>query len=423
MGFMDILGLGRKRDAAPSASSNPYESSGQWKGLVLPGGTSRAGIRVDETSTLSIPATMAALRVLCGVFAATPMHYYERRPEGRRRADDGRERALWKLMYQQPNRHQSAFQFREVMLADLLLAGNFYAYVSRDPAGRPRALTRLRPQHVAIAEFFSRSDGRELFYDATLPDGIRERFSSRDIWHIAGFTRDGLAGIVPINFARDALGGAIATADHAARFWNSGQRPQTVLTAEGKIDADTKQRIREDWMARFSGPNADSVAVLDQSLKPEFLSNTNQESQYLETRGFQVVDLCRVWGVPPHLIFHLDRATFSNIEHQSLEFITFHMGPHYERVQQSATIQFAQPNFYFEHMTDALVKGDLKSRMEAYWLQRQMGIVNADDLRRRENEPAIGGDAGQEYWRPGNMGVAGEPVQPPAPRPTPDPSV
>ncbi|MDO6353457.1 phage portal protein, partial [Synechococcus sp. YX-04-1] len=144
--------------------------------------------------------------------------------------------------------------------------------------------------------------------------------------------------------------------------------------------------------------------------KASFLSPNMKDSQFLETRQFQVVDLARIWGVPPHLIFDLGKATFSNIEQQSLEFVIYHMGPHYERVGQALTKLFGRENHYFEHLTDALVKGDLKSRMEAYWLQRQMGMANANELRAKENQPNVAGDAGTEYWRPSNMAPAGRPA-------------
>lgn len=396
------------------ASDGEVSSESQWKGLVLPAGTSRAGVRVDEQTALSVPATLQALRILCGVFAMTPLHYFERTVGGRRRADTT---ALWQLMHDRPNQHQTAYEFRELMLGDILLSGNFYAYVSRNRRGEPVALTRLKPGRVVIAEYFDQSEGTTLFFDATLPDGTSARFSARDIWHVPGMSRNGLNGLSPLAYARDALGGAIATADHATKFWGNGGRPSTLLKTPNKVAPETKARIKKDWQDIYGGPRGDDVAVLDQDLEPHFLSHDNQASQYLETRGFQVIDLARVWGVPPHLIFDLSHATFSNIEHQSLEFITFHLGPHYERIAQRATMQFASAGFYFEHMTDALVRGDLKTRMEAYWLQRQMGMVNANELRRADNLPDIGAK-GEEYWRPGNMTVAGAP---PAPPPQPQP--
>lgn len=403
-------------DAPPPAlhASGPgVQSETQWHGFRLGvGGPSLAGVRVDESTALSLPATLQALRVLSGVAAMTPMPLFRTTDQGRERA---RDEDLYKLLHDRPNGYQTSFEFREIMLTDILLAGNFFAYVSRDFAGRPVALTRLKPSTVHVAEFFDRSEGYTFFYDATLPDSTRERFPARDIWHVRNFSRDGIVGLNPLAFARDALGGAIQTSRHAAKYWGHGGRPPIALKAKGRIDKDDKERIRSDWKSIYGGGDGESVAVLDQELDVSFLTEDNVKSQFLETRQFQVVDLARLWGVPPHLIFDLSRSTNNNIEHQSLEFVIYHLGPHYERIAQSATRQFAPEGYYFEHVTEALVKGDLKSRMEAYWQQRQMGMANANELRRRENVPDIPGAAGEEYWRPGNMTLAGTPVEPQRP--------
>lgn len=394
-----------------ASQSASVMSDSQWKGLNV-GGVSRAGVRVDEKTTLSIPATLQALRILSGVFAMTPLHLYRKAPDGREHLSDAPAELL---LSNQANSHQSAFEFFELAMGDLLLTGNFYAYVSRDLRGNPVALTRLKPHSVQVAEFFDRAEGQILFYDATLPDRSHERFPARDIWHVKGFSRDGISGLNPIHFARDALGGAIATADHATRFWNRGGRPSTVLQSEKRIEQADKARVREDWKALYSGLDGEAVAVLDQDLKAQFLSHDMRASQFIETRQFQVVDLARIWGVPPHLIFDLSRSTNNNIEQQSLEFVIYHLGPHYRRFATAATRQFCEAGTYFEHLTDALVRADMKSRMEALWLQRQMGTLNANEIRRMENEKDIPGGAGTEYWRPGNMAIAGQPAPAAAP--------
>lgn len=414
MGLFDIFSPAIRRDRTAVRVEPPLyqavesvQSESQWRGLTS-GGISKAGVKVTEGAALSVPATLQAIRILSGVFAMTPNHMYKTTASGRERATDRPEELL---LSRQPNSHQSAFEFFELLMQDLLLTGNFFAYVSRDFRGGPKALTRLKPGSVIVAEYFDRSEGQILFYDATLPDGSNERFASRDIWHVKGMSRDGLSGLNPIRFARDAIGGAIATGDHSARFWQRGGRPQTVLTTPSRVAAADKAKIRADWNALHSGPEGEMIAVLDQDLKADFLTHDLKSNQYLETRQFQVVDLARVWGVPPHLIFDLSKATFGNIEQQSLEFVIYHLGPHYARIAQAATRQFAPEGYYFEHLTDALVKGDLKSRMEAYWLQRQMGMANGNELRRRENQNDIPGEAGTEYWRPSNMAVAGQPVE------------
>lgn len=412
MGLLDFFGSGRnqadpiaKTEPPVTAAAESVSSESQWNGFSVAGSASRSGVRVNEQNALSIPATLQALRILTGVFAMTPLHHYQKTDEGRVDIGDVPEA---KLFSAGPNSHQTPFGFLELLLADTLLAGDFFAYVSRLRNGKVNALTRLKPGSTSIASHFDRQDGTTLFFDATLPDGSRERFPARDIFHVPGFSRNGINGLNPIQFAKDALGGSIATSDHANKFWSEGGRPSTVLSTEQKVGPADKARIKADWQRLYSGSRGDAVAVLDQDLTAAFLTHDMKSSQFLETRQFQVVDLARIWGVPPHLIFDLSKATFGNIEQQSLEFVIYHLGPHYARVAQAATKAFAQDGFYFEHVTDALVKGDLKSRMEAYWLQRQMGMVNGNELRAYENKRHIAGEAGKEYWRPANMMVAGE---------------
>ena len=414
---MDFLRPARAAVRAPSARLEPpvsasvdgVASESQWN-MAIGGTKSRAGVRVDEKATLSLPATMQALRILAGVFAMTPRHFYARKADGRDHLSD---HPLQRLIHDAPNSFQTAFEFFELSMQDMMLTGNFFAYVSRDMAGQPVALTRLRSL-VKVAEYFDRREGYTLFYDATLPDGTNGRFPAREILHVRGFSRDGLQGVSPMTYMRDAIGGAIATADHAARYFGEGAKPEIVLTSKQKISPEARRAIKSDWTSTYAGPTGDKVAVLDQELTPEFLSHDNQESQFVETREFQVVELARIWGVPPHLIFDLSKATFSNIEQQSLEFVIYHLGPHYERFAQALTRAFAPDGHYFEHLTDALVKGDLKTRMEAYWLQRQMGMVSANELRQRDNQNPIPGAAGSEYWRPANMALAGTPPAAPA---------
>jgi HK97 family phage portal protein len=419
MGILDIFRSAPARakiepqiGAPPGVqASGSLASESQWNGFVT-GRVSRAGVVVNERTTMSLPAVMQALRIICGVFAMTPLAYYRRTAEGRERASDD---PLWTLLHDRPNQTQSAFAFKELLLADVLLTGNFYAYVSRDSRMRPVALTRIKPGNVTVHDYFDRAGGLELFYDATLPDKSHERFSARDIWHIAGPTRDGEVGLSPLDYMRDALGGSIATSDYTSRYWANNARPPIQLQTDHKMAPEDKARLRADWKARFAGVDGDSIAVLDQGLKADFLTFDHQQSQLLETRQFQVLDVARAFGVPPHLLFDLSRATFSNIEHQSLEFITFHMGPHYERVAGAAARQFAAPDHYFEFLTDALVKGDIKTRWEAYRIQRETGVLSADEIRERENLNRIGGAAGDERWRPGNMTISGTPVAQPAP--------
>lgn len=410
-----LSGAGAAASGTPTASSQLTDLNSEtfW---ALSGTSGGGRVTVNERSALSLPAVLHALEILTGVFAMTPMIYYRREGDGKNRAEGSH---LFTMFHERPNDVQSSFLFKEVLLGDMLMAGGFATFVHRDGMFRPKSLSRLNPRQVNPASHWDRQDGLELFYDAQLPDGSSGRFTRTDIWHVPGFSRDGLLGVNRIKLLDDMLGSAIAAGEYARHFWENNAQPATLLHAKGKVKPEDKALIKRDWKAMFGGARkAGEVAVLDQEMDAKTLGANNRESQFVEVRAFNVVEVARAFGVPPHLLYELTRATFSNIEQQSLEFIMYSMMPHYERVASAATHYFAEPGHYFEFLPDALLKGDVKTRWEAYKAARDSGAMNADEIRKRENLQPIGGAAGQEYWRPANMAVSGQP-NPPAPAPAP----
>lgn len=401
-----ILASSETASSGPKASSELTDTTSEtfW---ALTGTSGGSRVSINESSALSLPAVLHALEILTGVFAMTPMLYYRREGDGKTRADSSH---LFTIFHDRPNDAQSIFLFKEVLLGDLLMAGGFATFVHRDGAFRPKALSRLNPRAVHPAQFWDRADGLELFYDTQLPDGTSGRFTRSDIWHVPGFSRDGLLGINRVKLLDDMLASAVAAGEYARHFWENNAQPATLLKSKGKINPEDKAKIRFDWKRMFGGSRkAGDVAVLDQEMDAATLGATNRDSQFVEVRAFNVVEVARAFGVPPHLLYELSRATFSNIEQQSLEFIMYSMMPHYERVASAATHYFAEPGHFFEFMPDALLKGDVKTRWEAYKAARESGVLNADEIRKKENMQPIGGRAGEERWRPANMAVSGEP--------------
>lgn len=375
--------------------------------LNLLGGKRSAPI--GEQSAMSTPAVMRALEVLTGLFAMAPLIYYRREGDGKIRVDDAPQAQMLRT---RTNDVQNAFLFKELLLGDLIMTGRFGGYIHRDRLYRPAKLTRINPHGIAPASSWDKADGLEVFYDTHLPDGSRERLTRNDLWYVPGFSRDGLIGIDRMKLLQDTFEAAAATSAFAARFWQNNAQPSTILTAKSKIEATEKQRIRADWKTRFSGPNnAGEVAVLDQEIEAKLLSHDNAKSQYVEVRGFYVVEIARAFGVPPHIVFELSRATFSNIEQQSLELILYSMLGHFERVAAAATHQFAEDGHFFEFLPDALLKGDIKSRYEAYGTAIDKGILNPNEVRRRENlNDREGGD---EYRVGSGSQVEGKDPTPP----------
>lgn len=407
-----LIGNDQGAGGSPVASTEltDPDSATFWS---LSGTSGGSRVSVNERTAMSLPAVLHAMEILTGVFAMTPMIYYRREADGKVRAENS---PLFALFHDRPNDAQPIFLFKEVILGDMLMAGSFANFVHRDGMFRPKALSRLDPRMVNPAKFWDRQDGLELFYDCQLPDGSSGRFSRTDIWHVPGFSRDGLLGVNRVRLLDDMLGSAVAAGEYARHFWENNAQPATLLKTKGKVAPEDKAKIKFDWKRMFGGARkAGEVAVLDQEMEAEVLGATNRDSQFVEVRAFNVVEVARAFGVPPHLLYELSRATFSNIEQQSLEFIMYSMMPHYERVASAATHYFAEPGHFFEFLPDALLKGDVKTRWEAYKAARETGAMNADEIRRRENLQPIGGAAGEDYWRPANMAVSGQDNSPAAP--------
>jgi HK97 family phage portal protein len=399
---------------APSVTADQVNAGAD--GLNDPGGMTvlsllgaGRGAPIGEQAAMSSPAVLRALEVLTGLFAMTPLIYYRKDGDDKVRVDDAPQA---KMLRTSANDVQNAFLFKELLLGDIIMTGRFGGYIHRDPLYRAAKLTRIDPHGIAPVQSWDKADGLEVFYDSQLPDGSRERLTRNDLWFVPGFSRDGLMGIDRLKILQDTFEAAAATSAFAARFWKNNAQPSTILTTKSKIDAPEKARIRTDWKTRFSGPNnAGEVAVLDQEMEAKLLSHDNAKSQYVEVRSFYVVEIARAFGVPPHIVFELSRATFSNIEQQSLELILYSMMLHYERVAAAATHQFAEEGHFYEFLPDALLKGDLASRYQAYGLAVDKGFLNPNEVRRMENR---NGREGGDQYRVGS-GSTIEGQDPPAP--------
>lgn len=383
-------------------------------------GNRSGGAPMCEQRALSVPAVLRALEVLCGLFAMTPFHYYRSTSAGKERINDAPQARMFTTS---ANAVQPAFLLKELMLGDLLMCGRFGGYIHRDALYRPASLTRLLPAPIMPVQHWDKAGGLEVFYDAMLPDGSRERLTRNDIWFVPGFSRDGLVGIDRLKLLASSFEAAASTNEFASRFWDNNAQPSTVLTTKAKVAPEEKLRIRNDWQARFSGPrNAGATAVLDQEMAVEFLSVNNKESQFIETRSFSVVEVSRAFGVPPHVLFELSRATFSNIEQQSLELYLYSMLSHFERAAAHMTHQFAEEGCFFEALPEAMLKGDIQTRYAAYSIAIDKGLLNPNEIRRREN--LNDRDGGDEYRLGSGSQIEGQlparPVdhRPPAPVPS-----
>jgi HK97 family phage portal protein len=328
----------------------------------------------------------------------------------RRSANGGRDRAddlpLYGVLHDQANDYMSAFEFREFMVRCLDLYGNAYAAIERDTAGRVTALHPLQPGTVSIEKL---STGR-LRYRVQGGMSAAVVLLQEEMLHLRGPSKDGVIGMSPIAMARGTLNLALAQKKTAAGLMENSLRPSAVITYPGIMGAEQQARWRAAVNDRLRGPDkAGSFLMFDNGAKFEKMAFSPEDAEFLDSMKHSNEDIARIFGVPPTAVGILDRGTYSNVEQEAASLIQNCLGPLAARIEaaMSRCLLTAENrrSLYIEFDLSSLLRGDVKSRFEAYRVAREIGVYSANDVRRRENEPPIAG--GDQYHMPANWVALG----------------
>lgn len=402
MGFLEWMGFAKARDAPketlPDITDNVRDS-----GNTFIFGRADSGERVDEKSAMQISTVYACVRLLSESVAGLPLHLY--RYTGK---DGEKEKAvehpLYKILYRQPNPEMTSFTFREVLMTSLLLWGNAYAQIIRDGKNGILALYPLSPENVEV----DRDSSGNIYYiysaytDEVPGENNKEIILQReDMFHIPGLGFNGLVGFSPIAMMKNALGSTMAVEKYGSSFFRNGAQPSGVLEHPGVLRDPTK--IRENWSAVYGGANnAHKVAVLEEGMSYKPISLNPQDSQFLETKKFSVDEICRIFRVPPHMVQDLEHATFSNIEHQSIDFVQHTLTPWIIRFEQGIMkdllLDEEQDEYFPKFNVDGLLRGDYQSRMNGYATGFANGFLSPNDIRRLENMDPIPDELGGNVY-------------------------
>ncbi len=267
-----------------------------------------------------------------------------------------------------------------------------------------------------------------LWYEHTSRRGHRTTYREDEILHLRGFSSDGIIGLNPIGVVRESLGVTMAADAHAASSYGNSATPGGVLKTPKTLSKEAYTRLNESWKARHSGTaNAWKPAILEEGMEWTSIGMSSRDAQFIENRKFQIDEVARIFDIPPHKLKQMDRATFSNIEHQGIEFLQDSIRPRLVRMELrlNETLLLErerEEGYFFEFLVDAMSRGDQKSRYEAYAVGRQWGWLSADDVRARENMNPLPDGAGEEYLNPLNMVPAGQQPAPAPPAAAPAPA-
>ncbi len=362
-------------------------------------GSTSSGKTVNERTAMQTTAVYACVRILSETIASLPLHVYQHSDNGKEKALDHN---LYNLLHNEPNPEMTSFVFRETLVSHLLLWGNAYAQIIRNQRGKVIALYPLLPDKMTV----ERTDKGEIYYLYN-KDGISYPLRNMEVFHIPGLGFDGLIGYSPIAMAKNAIGMALATEEYGSKLFANGANPGGVLEHPGVVKDPSK--IRESWNAVYQGSgNSHRIAVLEEGMKFQTISIPPEQAQFLETRKFQIEEICRIFRVPPHLVASLDKATFSNIEHQSISFVDNTIIPWVSRIEQSmqkALFSDSEKKLYFVKFNlNGRLRGDSASRASFYQIMRQNGVMSANDIRELEEMNLIPEESGgNKYLVNGNF--------------------
>ena len=358
-----------------------------------------SGLRVSPDASLRLSAVYACVRILSETMASLPIVLYRKRPDGGK--DRVTDHWLYPLLCRRPNRYQNPFEWREMLQGHLALRGNAYNQIITNPRGEIIELVPIHPDRVRV----------ELLRSGQFRYRVTDRFGDEtilprgDVWHLRGLSSDGLLGMSPIELARESLGMALAAQEYGARFFANDAKPTGGwIEFPGSFkDAEAKKIFRESYQQAQSGSNRGKVLVLENGMKFHEVGVTNKDAQFLELRKFQITDIARLFRVPPHMIADLDRATFSNIEQQSLEFVMHTMTPWAERWEAAIErdLIFENEDLEVEFDFANLMRGDAASRSAYYQSGIQNGWLTRNEARAAENLNPIAGL--EQPLRPLNM--------------------
>ncbi|POP53073.1 phage portal protein [Zhongshania marina] len=398
MSMASRLFLGEQRSSAMSAHPrDPVVAS--WFG----GGASTAsGVTVTAETAMQLSAVYACVRILSSSLAMLPLKPYRNIKAGGREVAE--EHELYQLLRWQPNSWQTSFEWREMLQGHLLLRGNAYCYKEYDGGGKLRA---LKPLHPDRTEPFWAPNG-DIAYAHTDAQGKQHVYLQHEVFHLRGMSSDGLKGLSVINSLRETIGLSLAAEQFGATYFGNGTVVSGVLQTDKELSDAAFDRLKADWSSRHQGvSNAHNPAILEDGLKWQSLTVNPEEAQFLETRRFQVSEIARIFGLPPHMIADVSGSTSwgSGIESQGIGYVVYSLQPHLTRWEQAGKRDLLNAtkdkSVYIEFSVEGLLRGDSKARAEFYKALFSMGAISQNEIRKKENMNPI--DDGDRFFVPLNL--------------------
>lgn len=361
---------------------------------IVSGPPTYTGKSVTPDSAMRVATILACVRVLAEAVGQLPWITYRRDDSGSAsRRERATEHPVYELLKSRPNEYMSSIVYREFAVQDLILRGNHYAEIQYDRHGYPVALWPLPAANTKAVKL---DDGRVRYFLEVGKD--RPILMPDQVIHVRL-----LGGLVSgtglIDYARETVGYARALDEYQGRFFSNGANMSGYLKHPSKLSKEAKERLRSSWENTHTGlSNAHRLAVLEEGLEWVKTSVSPSEAQAIESRNFTRSELAGIMRVPAHMINDLERATFSNIEHQSIAFVMYDLLPWLVRFDQEYSYKLftgeERGRYYSEFNPDGLLRGDTLQRAQALEVKRRNGVLTTNEWRTLDNQNPIENEFG-----------------------------
>lgn len=350
---------------------------------ILQLGASKSGQSVTVTNALKVATVLACVRVISEGVAQVPLKLLRRDGRNKMEAYD---HPLWDILHRKPNGVTTSFGFRETLVIHAALTGNGYAFINRGHGGKVLELINIEPGAMRI-ELAENLGERPRYFISARTGGSKE-FPAESILHLQGPSWNGIAGMDAIRQAREAIGLAIATEEAHARLHSNGARPGGLLSVEGTLLDDQYKKLRK-WIEDnyVGGENAYRTMIMDRSAKFVPMAMSGVDAQHLETRRFQIEEICRVYRVMPIMVCSNDKAsTYSGAEQNFLAHVVHTLGPWFERIEQAIDTHLLtdaerRAGYYTKLEERGLLRGALKDTAEYLYKLAGIGLITRNEGR------------------------------------------
>jgi HK97 family phage portal protein len=369
------------------------------------------GSIVTPDTAMKAPTVHAIVTAVSRRIASTPVHVYRKAFSNGRETKERVPNHPVERLLSRPNQWQTKTEFWSDAASAFVRWGRFYAFKARGTTGPIRELIPLHPGSVTPTQDM---DTYDVTYRVSQANGETREYESRRILHFRGASRKFIEGDSPVEDVQQAIALEVLAEEFGAAFFNNGALPLILfkyLDGVGGFKTEDEERaFISSFQEALGGKRRFRAMLLPKGIDMgDPVKIENDKAQFLETRKYQRTVIAGAFGVPPHLVGDLERATFNNVEQQDSDFTLNVIMPIVQAFESAMerdllTDEDRNAGIVIRFNLDSTMRADFKSRQEGLKIQREMGVINADEWRERENmNPRSDGDGGV-YWNQGPSG-------------------